>query len=42
MNALNTVNVFDSIIPISSRNYQQMMEKYEDAILASEVVKRPS
>jgi len=76
MNALNTVNVLDSIIPISQfnkgqankifsdvkkvgtkivvknnvpecilmspQNYQQMMEEYEDAILAAEAVKRLS
>ena len=76
MNALNTVNVLDSIIPISQfnkgqankifsdvkkvgtkivvknnvpecilmspQNYKQMMEEYEDAILAAEVVKRLS
>lgn len=76
MNALNTVNVLDSIIPISQfnkgqaskifsdvkkvgikivvknnvpecilmspQNYKQMMEEYEDAILAAETVKRLS
>ena len=76
MNALNTVNVLDSIIPISQfnkgqankifsdvkkvgtkivvknnvpecilmspQNYKQMMEEYEDAILAAEAVKRLS
>ncbi len=76
MNALNTINVLDSIIPISQfnkgqankifsdvkkvgtkivvknnvpecilmspQNYQQMMEEYEDAILAAEAVKRLS
>lgn len=76
MNALNTVNVLDSIIPISQfnkgqaskifsdvkkvgtkivvknnvpecilmspQNYQQMMEEYEDAILADEAVKHLS
>lgn len=76
MNALNTVNVLDSIIPISQFNkgqankifsdvkkygtkivvknnvpecilmspqkYQQMMEEYENAILAAEAEKRLS
>ena len=76
MNALNTVNILDSIIPISQfnkgqankifaevkkfgtrivvknnvpecvlmspQNYQQMMEEYEDAILAAEAGKRLS
>lgn len=76
MNALNTVNLLDSIIPISQFNkgqankifsdvkkhgtkivvknnspecilmspqlYQQMMEEYEDAILAAEAEKRLS
>ena len=74
MNAMNTVNVLDSIIPISlfnkgqankifadvkksgtkivvknnapecilmsPQNYQQMMEEYENAILAAEAEKR--